>query len=140
MLLGGLLAAVVLFAATGYAWTEAIWPLNQGSEKALARRAQYFWDMKVAGDILGAYQYMSETYRKRVTVDGFSRIGQGLVVHTGAEVDEIEVGDGVATVDLRLKHRFNKKGFEDLETVSEVQDRWVFENGTWYRWPAGWRG
>ena len=140
LLLGGLLAVVVLAAALVLGWTQAIWPLNQTSPKALSRRAQQFWDLKTAGDVLGAYSYMAEAYRKRVAPAGFGREGQGLVIHTGAAVREVEVDGQTANVQIELKHRFNKPHFADMETTSNITERWVFENGAWYRWPFGFRG
>lgn len=142
-LLWGAVAAVVVLAVVGaIAWTQAIWPLNQRSEQALARRAQYFWDMKVAGDIQGAYEYMAESYRRRVTPGGFAREGQSLVLHTGAKVLDVEVDEAepVAEVDLEIKHRFNREAFVNMENKSKITERWIFENGTWYRWPTSFRG
>ncbi|MDG2305225.1 MAG: hypothetical protein P8R42_11340 [Candidatus Binatia bacterium] len=140
LLFGALLAVAGLSAALVLGWSQAIWPLNQASSKALSRRVQQFWDLKTAGDVLGAYSYMSEAYRRRVAPAGLGREGQGLVIHTGAKVQEIEIEGQTATVLLALKHRFNKRHFADMETISPVEERWVFENGAWYRWPFGIRG
>ena len=104
---------------------------------ALARRAQRFWDLKLSGDTLGAYDYMAESYRRRVTPIGFSRQGAGLVVHTGAKVQTVRIDEKSGEVDVELKHIFNKEHFEKMETTSVVTERWVFENGGWYRWPMG---
>jgi len=142
LLLGGVVLVVALSVALAVAWSQAIWPLNQASEKALSRRAQYFWDLKTSGDTLGAYAYMAESYRRRVTPAGFARLGQGLVIHTGATVKDVEVDEeaAVAEVDIELRHRFNKEHFVDMETTSNVTERWILENGAWYRWPFGFRG
>lgn len=139
---GVIATAMVVAVAVSIAWTQALWPLNQRSEQALARRAQYFWDMKVAGDVAGAYQYMAESYRRRVTPAGFARDGQGLVLHTGATVLAVNVDaeEPVAKVNVEISHRFNKAAFVDMENKSSIQERWIFENGGWYRWPASFRG
>jgi hypothetical protein len=140
LILGGLVATMVLAVGSAWAWQQAIWPLNQASEKALARRAQYFWDLKTSGDVAGAYQYMAEAYRRRVTPAGFGREGQGLVIHTGASVQAVHIDEAGAKVDVELRHRFNKPHFADMESTSLIAERWVFENGAWYRWPFGFRG
>jgi hypothetical protein len=118
-------------------WRYAIWPLNQHSEVALARRAQRFWDLKLSGDTLGAYDYMAESYRRRVTPTGFAREGMGFVVHTGAKVESVHIDDKGGEVQVELKHILNKPPFDKTETTSMVTERWVFENGEWYRWPMG---
>jgi len=117
-------------------WRYAVWPLNQHSEVALARRAQRFWDLKLSGDTLGAYGYMADSYRRRTTPSGFGRQG-GLVVHTGAKVQTVRIDDRGGAVDIELKHIFNKEHFDKMEASSIVTERWVFENGGWYRWPMG---
>ena len=139
-LLGGLCALVVFGAGFFVAWNEAVWPLNQGSETALAKRAQYYWDLKTSGDSLGAYEMMAEAFRRRVSLAGFGRMGQGMVIHTGAEVGSIELQDGMARVDLELMYRLNTEHFRDNEETTTALDKWIFENGAWYRWPTGHRG
>lgn len=132
------LAVVAIVGLAGFAgWRYAIWPLNQHSEVALARRAQQFWDLKLSGDNLGAYDYMAESYRRRVSPTGFSREGSGLVVHTGAKVQDVRIDEKGGEVEIELKHIFNKEHFAKAENTSMIKERWVFENGGWYRWPMG---
>jgi len=131
-----LVTAVVGVAAVA-GWRYAIWPLNQQSEVALARRAQRFWDLKLSGDTLGAYGYMAESYRRRITPAGFGRQGMGLVIHTGAKVQDVRIDDKGGQVEIELKHVFNKEHFAKQESTSTITERWVFENGAWYRWPMG---
>lgn len=137
--LTGSLAVLMIVGAAGFAgWQLAIWPLNQHSEIALARRAQRFWDLKLSGDTRGAYDYMIESYRRRVSEAGFAREGVGLVVHTGAKVLSTRlVADDTGEVQLELKYIVNKEHFNKAEVNSVVTERWVFEDGSWYRWPVG---
>lgn len=130
--LGALVAAATL--ALGFAWVEAIWPLNQQSSKALARRAQSFWDMRLSGDSMGAYDYMTEAYRRRVDPAGFARSG-GIVVWTKAAVKDVQLDDKGGLVDLDITYKIAKPGLSDLETTNTVRERWIQENGGWYRWP-----
>lgn len=140
LLLGGLIAVAVLAAGTAFAWSQAVWPLNQTSERALERRAQQFWDLKTSGDMLGAYDYMAEAYKRRVTPAGFARQGQGPVIHTGGAVLDVAVDGSAAEVEIELRHRFDEGVFVQIENVSNVKERWVLESGAWYRWPVGFRG
>jgi len=135
------LVLVVAGAGFSMAWRAAVWPLNQESPTALAKRAQYYWDLKTSGDNLGAYELMAEAFRRRVSLAGFGRMGQGMVIHTGARVREVSVQeDGLAKVDLKLLYRLNTKHFRDDEVTTDARDRWILENGAWYRWPTGHRG
>jgi hypothetical protein len=136
--LGVALLVIATVSVAGFAgWRYAIWPLNQHSEVALARRAQRFWDLKLSGDTLGAYDYMAESYRRRITPSGFGREGQGLVIHTGAKVQSVQLDDKGGAVQIELKHILNKEPFDKTEATSVITERWVFENGEWYRWPMG---
>lgn len=132
--LGAGTAIALLAVACGVAWQAAIWPLNQQSDKALSRRAQYFWDLRISGDALGAYQYMTEAYRRRVDLSGFARTG-GLVVWTGARVKEVALDEKGGLVDLEISYRVAKPKLADLETSNVVRERWIIENGEWHRWP-----
>ena len=58
--IGGIILLAIALLAFG--WQQAIWPLNQGSERALERRVQQFWDLKTSGDTLGAYDYMVKVW------------------------------------------------------------------------------
>lgn len=128
---------LLLSVAIAFGWKQAIWPLNQHSELALARRAQRFWDLKLSGDSLGAYQYMAESYRRRITPVGFAKADQGIVVHTGALVKTVRLDESGGVVEIELRHILNKEHFEKSEVTSVVQERWLYENGAWYRWPPG---
>jgi hypothetical protein len=128
------LAAVVVFAAAGLAWRNSIWPLNQTSDVALARRAQYFWDLRLSGDMLGAYNYMTESYRRRVDPVAFSKT-QGLVVWTGAKVKSVQLDDKGGLVQIEIRYRLGKPHFADKESSNVITERWVVENGEWHRWP-----
>ena len=61
----------------------------------------------------------------------------GLVVHTGAKVQSVQIDDNGGEVQIELKHILNKEPFDKTEATSIVTERWVFENGEWYRWPMG---
>jgi hypothetical protein len=128
------LAALLALAAAGLAWRNAIWPLNQTSDVALARRAQYFWDLRLSGDTLGAYNYMTESYRRRVDPVAFSKT-QGLVVWTGAKVESVQLDDKGGLVQIEIKYRLAKPHFADMESSNVITERWVVENGEWHRWP-----
>jgi hypothetical protein len=130
----GALAAALVIAGLVLAWQMAIWPLNQGSAKALARRAQYFWDLRIAGDSMGAYDYMVETYRRRVDPNGFAK-ASGLVIWTKASVKDVTLDEKGGLVDVELHYRVAKPGIVDLETSNVIRDRWVVEDGEWHRWP-----
>lgn len=132
----GLAAAIALLGgAFVLAWNAAIWPLNQHSAKALERRAQYFWDLRISGDAMGAYQYMTDSYRRRVTPTGFARSGAGLVQWTKAAVKGVTLDEKGGLVDVELTYRVAKPGFKAMESTDVARERWVIEGGGWHRWP-----
>jgi len=134
---GKLIAAVGVFAVIGAAaWTWIAPMLDSTSEQALVRRAQLFWDLKVAGDTMGAYDLMSATYRRRVTPAQFAREG-GRVIRTGAKVTGVRLDDSGALVDIKMTWRFAQPNFAELDQESHSRERWVLEDGSWYRYPPG---
>ena len=83
------------------------------SEEALAERAQFYWDLKIAGDVTGAYEYMAETFRRRVTPGQFAKEG-ARVIRTGARVQEVSLDEKGGLVQLALSHRFDHPNSEKL--------------------------
>lgn len=131
-----LMVALVVAGVGAWAWSEAIWPLNQGSARALERRAQEYWDLQVAGDKFGAYQYLAESYRKRVTPSAFSTEGSS-IVWTSAQLKKVQLDGSSAQIELNLKYRFLHPKYDFGTAETNSNERWVFENGGWYRWPPG---
>lgn len=110
--------------------------LDQTSEEALLRRAQLYWDLRLAGDTAGAYDLMSAAYRRRVTPAQFAREG-GALIRTGAQVKSVTIDEKGALVDVELKSRMADPRFAEIENVGVARERWVIEDGAWYRWPPG---
>lgn len=132
-----ILLVIFLIGAGLVSWNRGWIGPDARTEEALLQRAQLFWDRKTSGDVQGAYDMMAESYRKRVGPQGFATFGQGLIIHTGATVESATLDDAGGVVVLELRHIFNKPAFRDLENQSMITERWVFENGAWYRWPPG---
>lgn len=132
-----LVVGLLLLGGGVLAWQRGWIGPDPRTEEALLQRAQLFWDRKTSGDTLAAYEMMAESYRKRVGPQGFAAFGQGLIIHTGATVQSATLDDAGGVVVLELRHIFNKPAFRDLENQSIVSERWVFEDGAWYRWPPG---
>ena len=131
----GWLVVGILLLGGVFAWQRGWIGPDPRTEEALLQRAQLFWDRKTSGDTMGAYEMMAGSYRKRVGPQGFAAFGQGLIIHTGATVQSATLDDAGGVVTLELRHIFNKPAFRDLENQSIVSERWVFEDGAWYRWP-----
>lgn len=131
------LAGAALVAALGLAlWRSGAFVSDPTSEEALARRAQLFWDLEISGDTKGAWELMVSTFRRRVTPAQFARQG-GRVIRTGARVKSVKLDDKGALVDVELRWRFAHPNFQEIEHKQTIRDRWVLEDGAWYRWPPG---
>jgi hypothetical protein len=135
LLVGVLAVAVVLAVGTAIALRSGLL-FDQTSPEALTRRAQLFWDLRLAGDNAGAYDLMAASYRRRVTPAQFAREGASLI-RTGAKVRAVEIDDKGGVVEVELKSRVADEKFAELENTGIARERWVLEDGAWYRWPPG---
>ena len=135
-LLVAIVAGLVAVVAVGAVLWRGGALLDQTSEEALLRRAQLFWDLRIAGDSAGAYDLMSSTYRRRVTPAQFAREGAA-VIRTGARVKSVTIDDKGGLVEVELETRLADPRFADLKNVGTARERWVIEDGAWYRWPPG---
>ena len=135
LLFAGLGVAAVVLALGVFLWKGNPF-VDQTSAEALQRRAQLFWDLRLAGDTLGAYNMMAASYRRRSTPAQFAREGSS-IARTGAVVKGVKLDDKGGLVDVELKARLADAKFSALENTGTVRERWVLEDGAWYRWPPG---
>ncbi len=136
LLFAVLTGAVLLGALALILWRGGPGVFDQTSDAALARRAQLYWDLEVTGDTKGAWELMVSAFRRRVTPAQFARQG-GRVIRTGARVKSVERDEKGALVEVELRWRFAHPNFAEIEHEQTIRDRWVLEDGAWYRWPPG---
>jgi hypothetical protein len=133
--LGAAVLAIVVALGVAVAWKGGSL-FDQTSPEALQRRAQLFWDLQIAGDNAGAYELMASSFRRRVTPAQFKREAAS-IVRTGATVKSVEVNEKGGLVEVELASRLTDPKFADLENKGTARERWVIEDGAWYRWPPG---
>ena len=59
------------------------------------------------------------------------------IVWTSAEIKKVELDEASARVVLALKYRCLHPKYDFGAAETNSTERWVFENGGWYRWPMG---
>jgi hypothetical protein len=135
LVFAGLGVAAIVLALGVFLWKGNPF-VDQTSADALSRRAQLFWDLRIAGDTLGAYNLMAASYRRRSTPAQFAREGSS-IARTGATVKGVKLDDKGGLVEVELKTRLVDPKFSVLENTGTARERWVLEDGAWYRWPPG---
>ncbi|PWB80189.1 MAG: hypothetical protein C3F08_05010 [Candidatus Methylomirabilota bacterium] len=127
-------AALVLAISYGCAGTGTMTARPVDREARLRERAAAYWEARVAGDLITAYQLHEPNFRKKVTLTAFAQ-GRGVSTVFDYEITAVRIeGDkGFVTtkVNYTITHPMLAKPVEPRWRDIEEQWRWV--NGEWYR-------
>jgi hypothetical protein len=115
--------------------------IKKGSdEKALRQRVAEYWEYKSKEEFDKSYEFEDPYYRNLVSLTKYIRgINSGLMEWKSAEIKEIELGEGIADVELAVDIKLAFPGFKKMEHQSRVKEKWVNVDGMWYHVPEKWR-
>jgi hypothetical protein len=107
----------------------------------LEERAQARWELLLAGDVGGAYAYLSPGYQTMTSRDAYvARLGRRQVQWVGAEVESTSCpeGEGYCEVVVALTYqvRSTLPRVGRMETTSKVSERWIQDGGQWFHVPS----
>jgi hypothetical protein len=122
-------AAFALALATGGCATIGT-PVS--TEEAVKARVQQRWDAVVAGKWDTAYNFTSPAYRKSVDAMAYQARSSGAVKLKSAEVLAVKCQESMCEATVRIGFAPLQRGFP--ETSTDLDERWVSEQGEWWRY------
>jgi hypothetical protein len=98
------------------------------TRKLVADRAQARWQTLIAGDLEGAYEYLSAGSKAATSLDAYKRKTGGLAWRR-VEVEKVECEGEICKVSLQLTYDVDRlKGIK-----TPISESWIIENGSaWF--------
>jgi hypothetical protein len=104
-------------------------PDNRPPEEIVAERAQGWADALLEGNLQGAYEFTSPSYRQFASVGRYNARIQGAARWTKADVDTVTCEPEVCTVRIWVEYSVPQLG---VEARRPRDYRWVLSEGAWW--------
>lgn len=105
----------------------------RGEVETLEGRVKGFWEARVAGDNLKAYNYEAYAKTGKMTLQQYLRALSPVLKYTAYEVKRtVENGDE-ATVTVDFNYHLIVPARAELDLSTTIDERWVRIDGQWYR-------
>ncbi len=100
----------------------------------LAERVKAFWDARLQGDEVSAYQYVTYARTGEMTVTQFVQARSPTLKYMAYTIDTIQEQENEAQVTVKLQYRLDVPGMVDLPMAMPIKEHWVrHDDGQWYR-------
>jgi hypothetical protein len=123
-----LIGAVLVFACCSLAVVLARpgW-IGLGPERAVRKRAEGYWDARVAKDLRGLAPFVHPLQRA---------IQENSILETDSyEITRVQVDGDVAIVGIKAKYRLKQPLVRNIDRELLHDDKWVRYKGEWYHAP-----
>ena len=120
---------VTLVALLGSSQTE---PTSQPAQ-SLQERVTAFWDARLKGDEVAAYQYEIYAYTGELTPTQYIQARSPMFTYKAYTIDDIQAQEQEALVTVNLQYQLSVPGMVDLPLAMELKERWVrLDDNQWY--------
>ncbi len=104
------------------------------STQPLAERVTAFWEARLQGDEVTAYQYETHAHTGAMTLTQYIRARSSTLKYMAYTIDTIQEQENEAQVTVNLQYRLTVPGMVDLPLAMAIQERWVrLDDSQWYR-------
>lgn len=126
---GWTVAVVALVALLGSGQTA---PESQPSE-SLKQRVTAFWEARLKGDEVTAYQYEAYSHTGTMTLTQYIQSRSPALKFMAYTIDTIQEQENEAQVTVKVQYQMTVPGMVDLPLAMPIKERWVRFDNTWYR-------
>ena len=100
----------------------------------LAERVSAFWEARLQGDEVSAYQYETHAHTGAMTLTQYIQARSPTLQYMAYTIDTIQEQENQAQVTVNLQYRLDVPGMVDLPLAMAIQERWVrLDDSQWYR-------
>ena len=127
---GWTVALVALVAVLGSSQTA---PEPQPTQ-SLRERVTAFWEARIKGDEVSAYQYEIYAHTGEMTVTQYVQARSPMLKYMAYTIDTIQEQEQEAQVTVNVQSRMNVPGMVDVPLAMPIQEQWVrLDDSQWYR-------
>jgi len=106
---------------------------GRGGAETLEERVKGFWQARVAGNDLQAYNYEAYAKTGKMTVQQYIQARSPAFKYVTYEVKKIEAKGDEATVTVACTYHVVIPARVDIDLPTTIDERWVRIDGQWYR-------
>lgn len=100
----------------------------------LAERVKAFWEARLQGDEVTAYQYEIYARTGAMTVTQYVQARSPTLKYMAYTIDNIQEQEQEALVTVTVRSQLNVPGMVDLPLAMAIKEQWVrLDDGQWYR-------
>ncbi|MDT8407013.1 MAG: hypothetical protein RQ715_07160 [Methylococcales bacterium] len=112
-------------------------PTNNNAEAVVSRRAQEYWDLMIAQDYVGAYQYLSPGFRQKVGAEAYAKRFRGKVKFHQASIESWDCQPEICEGKVRMDYTIQPMPpySVELRRPDQRSDRWIFLDSQWWLAP-----
>lgn len=100
----------------------------------LAERVTAFWEARIKGDEVSAYQYEIYAHTGELTVTQYVQARSPMLKYMAYTIDTIQEQEQEAQVTVNVQSRMDIPGMVDVPLAMPIQEQWVrLDDGQWYR-------
>ena len=104
------------------------------SAESLRQRVTAFWEARIQGDEVTAYQYEAYAYTGALTATQYVQARSPTLKYMAYSIDTIQQQQNQAQVTVKMHYRLDVPGMVDLPMAMAIQERWDrLDDGQWYR-------
>ena len=106
---------------------------TNASPEELRRRAQSFWDAKVAKDYGRSYAYLEPAWRSHLTLEQWIGLSQGVIEWSRAEVKKVTVEGSRGTAIVEYDYVLMDARVVGNKGTKAIAEPWILVDGAWYK-------
>ena len=100
----------------------------------LAERVTAFWEARLQGDEVAAYQYETYAHTGEMTVTQYIQARSPMLKYMAYTIDNIQEQEQEAQVTVKVQSRMDIPGMVDVPLAMPIQEHWVrLDDSQWYR-------
>ena len=100
----------------------------------LAERVTAFWEARLQGDEVAAYQYETYAHTGEMTVTQYIQARSPMLKYMAYTIDNIQEQEQEAQVTVNLQYQMTIPGMVDIPVTMPIQEHWVrLDDSQWYR-------
>jgi len=104
-----------------------------GEAELLGERVKGFWEARVAGDDIKAYNYEAYSKTGKMTLQQYIGARNPALKYTAYEVKGVVEKGDEATVSVGVQYNLVIPARADLNMSTTIDERWARIDGQWYR-------